>query len=426
MNRPRALALAAAVAGLAMTAPGAGQPVAPPATPAVNPQVEEGRYLAALGDCESCHDRPGGQKLAGGLPLNTPFGVIYSANITPDRDTGIGAWSEADFYRAMHEGRNNHNAHLYPAFPYAYFTRMSRAEVDAIRAYLMAQPAVSYRPRANRLPFPLSIRALVGVWNWLYFKPGDFQPAAGQSAAWNRGAYIVEGPGHCGACHTPKTFLGGDKQQQALQGGQLDNWFAPDLNGDARGGLADWTTADIVEFLKTGRNARSSASGSMSDVIVHSTSQMNDGDLAAVATYLKSLPAAKAAAPAPAAPDPAAMQAGAALYLDNCAACHRADGAGVPREFPPLKGNSNVQTGNPTTVDRFILSGTESTATDARPTPLAMPSFAWKLTDAEIADVATYIRNSWGNAAPPVSAGDVAKLRGKVAAHPVRKPSEKA
>jgi mono/diheme cytochrome c family protein len=423
VNRSGVIAMFAALIVLFAIAPGATQTVAP--MDAASNQVEVGRYLVILGDCESCHDRPGGQKFAGGLPLNTPFGVIYSANITPDRQTGIGAWSEADFYRAMHEGRDDQNAHLYPAFPYPYFTRISRGSVDAIRAYLMTLPAVSYQPPPNRLPFPFSIRALVGFWNWLYFKPGGFAPAADQSADWNRGAYIVNGPGHCGACHTPKTFLGGDEQDRALQGGKLDNWFAPDLNGDQHGGLAAWSQADLVEFLKTGRNARSAASGSMADVITYSTSKMSDADLTAVAAYLKSLPAAKPA-PAPMNLDAAAMRAGQAIYLDNCAACHRADGSGVPGEFPPLPGNANVQSSDPTTIDRFILTGTEATATDARPTALAMPSFGWKLTDAEVAAVATYIRNSWGNTAPAVSAGDVARLRGKVAAHPIHKPPEKA
>ncbi len=424
MTRLGAFALAASLAGLVLTAPGASQTPAPPVVSAPS-QIEQGRYLVILGDCESCHDRPGGQRLAGGLPLNTPFGVIYSANITPDRNTGIGAWSEADFYRAMHEGKDDQNVHLYPAFPYPYFTRMSRADVDAMRAYLMTQAAASYRPPTNRLPFPISIRALVGFWNWLYFKPGDFQPTPAHSAAWNRGAYIVNGPGHCAGCHTPKSFLGGDQQQRFLQGGVLDNWFAPDLNGDAHGGLAEWTAGDITEFLKTGRNARSSASGAMSDVIVHSTSQMTDADLAAVATYLKSLAATKPA-PVPINPEPGVMQAGEALYVDNCAACHKADGSGSPRLFPPLRANSNVQSSDPTTINHFILTGTQTAATDARPTPFAMPTFAWKLTDREIADVATYVRNSWGNTAPAVSAGDVAKLRGKVAAHPVRKPTTKA
>jgi mono/diheme cytochrome c family protein len=416
-------AVAAAFAGLLLVAPGAGQ--TPEPAEARSSQVEQGRYLAALGDCESCHNRPGGQRFAGGLPLNTPFGVIYSANITPDRDTGIGSWSADAFYRAMHQGRDDQNAHLYPAFPYPYFTRMSRAEVDAIRAYLMSQPAVSYRPPPNELPFPVSIRGVIGLWNWLYFKPGDFQPTQGQSAEWNRGAYIVTGPGHCGACHTPKTLLGGDRKVAFLQGGLIDNWFAPGLNGDPRAGLADWSGADIAEFLKTGRNARTSASGSMSDVITNSTSLMSDADLRAVAAYLKSLPAASPK-PLASSPEPAAMRAGEAVYIDSCAACHKADGSGTPGFFPPLKGNSNVQSANPTTLDHFVLSGTETTATAARPTPLAMPSFGWKLSDREIADVATYVRNSWGNLARPVSAAEVGKLRKKVAAHPVRKPSEAA
>lgn len=423
----RRTALAAAIAaGLSLLASGAGvgqsNGVATPATAA---QIEQGRYLVVLGDCEACHDRPGGPPLAGGLPLNTPFGTIYSANITPDRDTGIGAWSEEAFYRAMHEGRNAAGSHLYPAFPYPYYTRLSRADVDAIRAYLLTRPAVSYRPPANKLPFPISIRAAVGVWNWLYFKAGDYRPDPAHDAVWNRGAFLVTGPGHCGACHTPKSFLGGDRRTEALQGGVLDNWFAPDLNGDAHGGLAAWTVADIVEFLKTGRNARANASASMSDVITHSTSQMNDADLTAIATYLKSLPAAKAP-PASGAPDAATMRAGQAIFVDNCSACHRADGSGTPRWFPPLKGDANLQSSNPTTIVRFILNGTATAPTATRPTPLAMPAFAWKLDDRQVAAVATYVRNSWGNAAPPVTAGEVGKLRRKVAAHPIRKPPEKA
>jgi mono/diheme cytochrome c family protein len=422
MRRIATLAAVIALAAIGAAAPGAGQTPPPPATSA---RVEQGRYLAVLGDCEGCHTAPGGARLAGGLPVPTPFGVIYTANITPDRQTGIGDWSETDFYAAMHEGRRRGGAHLYPAFPYNYFTRMSRDQVDALRAYLMSQPAAAYSPPANRLPFPISIRAVMAVWNWLYFKPGDFQPTAGQSEQWNRGAYIVAGPGHCGACHTPKTLLGGDRQSKALQGGLLDNWFAPNLNGDARAGLATWSAGDIAEFLKTGRNAHSNASGSMSDVIVHSTSQMTDADVAAIAVYLKTLPAA-AAASTPPAPGAAAMSAGQAIYVDACAACHKADGGGAPRWFPPLKGNAGVQASDPTTALHFILTGAETAATAARPTPLAMPSFAWKLTDRQIADVATYIRNSWGNAAAPVTPAQVAKLRGKVAAHPVRKPSEKA
>ncbi|MDQ2860223.1 MAG: cytochrome c [Pseudomonadota bacterium] len=417
MGKARTILAIAAVGALAS---GAVSQTPAPASAANAALIEQGRYLAVLGDCASCHTRPGGQPFAGGLPLKTPFGAIYSANITPDKDTGMGGWSEADFYRAMHEGRDDQRHHLYPAMPYPYYTLVPRAEVDAIRAYLLSVKSVAYTPPANTLPFPLNIRWGLTFWNGLYLKEGDWRPSAGRSAAWNRGAYIVQGLGHCGACHTPKTLAMGDKRDDALQGGVIDNWFASDLNGDRRGGLGSWSAADIVEFLKTGRNARSSASGSMSLVVQVSTSKMTDPDLAAIAVYLKSLPASKAAnAASPATP---VMAAGRAIYTDECAACHKADGAGVPRFFPPLAGNANVQSSDPTTLDRFILTGTQAAATDARPTALSMPAFAWKLTNAQVAAVATYVRNSWGNAASPVSADMVGGLRGKVAAHPIRKP----
>ncbi len=418
MGGARAILAAVALGALASGAVSQAPAPAPPATNAA--LVEQGRYLAILGDCASCHTRPGGQPYAGGLPLTTPFGAIYSANITPDKDTGIGSWSEADFYRAMHEGRDDQNHHLYPAMPYPYYTRVPRAEVDAIRAYLLSVKPVGYTPPANTLPFPLNIRWGLTFWNWLYLKEGDFRPAARRSAQWNRGAYIVQGPGHCGACHTPKTLAMGDKGDDALRGGVIDNWFAPDLSGERRGGLGSWSAADIVEFLKTGRNARSSASGSMSLVVQVSTAKMTDADLSAVAVYLKSLPAAKAANPA--SPRTAVMTAGRAIYIDECSACHTMNGVGATRFFPPLAGNANVQSSDPTTLDHFILTGTQTAATEARPTALSMPAFAWKLTNAQVAAVATYIRNSWGNAASPVSADTVGKLRGKVAAHPLRKP----
>ncbi|HZL00695.1 MAG TPA: c-type cytochrome [Caulobacteraceae bacterium] len=412
---------ALALAAFALAA--SSQPESPAPAPPSAAMIAEGRYLIEMGDCAGCHTRGQAPALSGGYPLNTPFGVIYSANITPDKDTGIGSWSEADFYRAMHSGRDDQKHNLYPAFPYTYFTRASRADVDAIRAWLMSRTPVRYTPPANRLPFPLTIRPLVSVWDWLYLKEGEFQPRSSQSAAWNRGAYIVNGLGHCAACHTPKTLLQGDKTNDALQGGTLDNWFAPDLNGDPRGGLATWTAADIAEFLKTGRNAHSSASGSMARVVAFSTSKMSDQDLAAVATYLKALPATRIARARPI--DAAVMSQGQAIYVDNCSGCHKMDGTGIPRFFPPLGGNTNVQAANPTTLAHIVLTGTIMPATATRPTQFAMPAFAWKLSDKEIAAVASYIRNSWGNAAPVVSASQVGDLRGKVAAHPVRKPPSK-
>jgi mono/diheme cytochrome c family protein len=421
VSRCHPLLLAAVCAGVLAFAPAkpdAQQPAAPLPPPAAEPaQVAYGRYLAVLGDCQGCHDRPGGQAYAGGLPLNTPFGVIYSSNITADRETGIGTWTADDFWNAMHKGVRANGAKLYPAFPYPYFTHATRAESDALYAYLRTVAPVSYRPPANRLPFPFNIRFLVTFWNVLNFKE-DKAPSTGPTP----GEHIVRGLGHCGGCHSPKTFLGADKAGHAFEGGLLDNWFAPALNADARRGLGAWSTPDVVEYLKTGRNARANGSGPMGDVITHSTSQVTDADLASIATFLKAQPS-HAAAPATSPPDAKVMAAGQAIFVDECSACHAVDGKAAPRYFPPLVGAAVTQSTNPTTVIRFILSGTQTVATDARPTPLSMPSYAWKLNDAQVAAVATYVRNSWGNAAPAVAASDVAKLRRKVAAKPIQKPS---
>jgi len=431
MRRPALGAAAAAVLLAALPARITAQqlaatpPVTPPVTPPAasapvapeSPQVAQGRYLSILGDCEGCHDRPGGAPYSGGFPLPTPFGTIYSANLTQDRDTGIGAWSADDFWNAMHNGIRKDGAKLYPAFPYPYFTHITRAESDALYAYFKTIAPVSYRPPPNKLPFPLNIRLLVTFWNLLYFKP-DNAPQATPAG----GQHIVQGLGHCGACHTPKTFLGGDKAGHELEGGKLDNWFAPELTADPRRGLGAWSTPDVAEYLKTGRNMRANASASMADVIHFSTSHMTDADLAAIGDYLRGHPS-HAAAPATPAPDPRVMAAGQAIYVDECAACHAVDGKAQPTYFPPLPGAAVTQSVDPTTLLRFILSGTQTVATDARPTPLSMPSYGWKLDDAQVAAVATYVRNSWGNAAPAVSPADVARLRRKVARTPVQKPS---
>jgi mono/diheme cytochrome c family protein len=316
----------------------------------------------------------------------------------------------------MHNGVRANGAKLYPAFPYPYFTHVSRAESDALYAYLRTVPAASYRPPPNKLPFPFNIRFMVTFWNALYFKP-DNAPTANTP----RGQHIVQGLGHCGACHTPKTFLGGDKADHELEGGKLDDWFAPALNADARRGLGAWSTPDVAEYLKTGRNAHANGSASMADVIRFSTSQMTDADLTAVGDYLRSHPNHAPPPPAPA-PDPKVMAVGQAIYVDECSACHAVDGKAQPSFFPPLPGAAVTQSNDPTTVIRFILSGAQTVATDARPTPLSMPSYGWKLDDAQVAAVATYVRNSWGNSASPVSASDVAHLRHRVG-KPVQKPS---
>ncbi|MGN6277711.1 MAG: c-type cytochrome [Sphingomonas sp.] len=375
--------------------------------------IRRGRYLTIAGDCVSCHTRAGGHPFEGGLGLKTPFGVIYSPNITSDRDTGIGGWTPDQFFAALHKGVAPGGKYLYPALPYPHFTTIPRGDSDAILAYLKTVPARSYVQPANRLPFPLDIRLGMIAWNALNFSPHAFRPDPSQPLAWNRGAYLVEGLGHCGACHTAKTALGAEQHDRALQGGTLDNWVAPDLTGNPRTGLGKWSGADIVEYLKTGRNAHSNAAGQMAEVVTYSTSMLNDQDLAAIATYLKSLkPSADAASPAPAV---AAMRAGGAIYADACTSCHLAAGKGQPRMFPPLAGSAAAQQADPTGVIRLILAGGRTAPTLTHASFQSMPSFAWKLNDQQVADVATFVRNSWGNRAAPVSADQVADLRAKLA-----------
>jgi mono/diheme cytochrome c family protein len=384
----------------------------PPDAPGQNGDdpVARGRYLVDAGDCQSCHTAPGGTPFAGARAIRTPIGFIYSANLTPDVRTGIGSWTEADFYRAMHKGIAHGGKNLYPAFPYTYFTRMSRADVDAIWAYLRSLPPAYQVKPPNKIPFPLNIRPLMAIWNALFFRPREFRPDPMMSAEWNRGAYLVWGPGHCGGCHTPKNLFLADRKSHALEGARLNDWVALDLTSDPRRGLAGWTQGDIVEFLRSGRNAHTAATGSMQEVVYFSTSRMSDFDLGAIATYLKQLPArgpVKGYNP----PSEAAMSAGGAIYADTCAACHGQNGEGQLRTFPALAGGAPEQAKDPTTIVRIILAGSRAVPTPAAPTPLAMPAFDWKLSNDEIASVATYVRNAWGNSAPAVAPGKVAKLR---------------
>lgn len=376
--------------------------------------IQRGKRLVDAGDCVSCHTQQnGGQKFAGGRGVETPFGTIYSPNITPDRETGIGGWSDEQFYQAMHHGIRPDGARLYPAFPYPYFTKLTRGDVMAMRAYLNTLPAVKNRPRAADLTWPLNHRVFMRGWNMLFFSPGTFKPDPNKSAEWNRGAYLVEGAGHCGACHTPKNFLGADKTSRMLAGGAIQNWFAPKITGDLHDGTGGWSVDDIVAYLKTGRNKFSGATGLMAEVVTNSTSKLPDSDLHAIATYVKDM---KTDANPPSPPPQANMNdpkmaAGAAIFADSCSACHGGDGKGTPGLFPPLAGNANVQQGDPTTVIRVILDGARTVATDPKPTTSAMPAYNWKLKDDEIAAVASYVRNAWGNHAPPVDPGQVKALR---------------
>jgi mono/diheme cytochrome c family protein len=323
------------------------------------------------------------------------------------------SWNADQFYRAMHEGISANGDHLYPAFPYNYFTRMPRADTDALFAYLQSLPPVANRPDRNQLPFPFNIRALMSLWNLLYLDKATFAPDATRSEQWNRGAYLVEGPGHCAACHTPRTILGGPQKGRDFQGGAFGTWFAPDLTPNGRTGLGGWTRDETVAFLKTGRNAHASASGEMGLVVQDSTSQLADEDLQAIAAWLADRAASPAVQMTP--PDSAEMKAGEAIFVDECASCHLAQGQGQTLAFPPLAHSANAQQVDPATSLHLILAGAQASPTRAAPTPFTMPAFAWKLDDRQVAAVATYIRNNWGNAAPAVSADQVARLRNKLA-----------
>jgi mono/diheme cytochrome c family protein len=376
--------------------------------------IARGKALVTAGDCVACHTAPGGTPFAGGLPLQTPFGVIMTPNITPDHATGIGNWSANDLARAMHEGRRPGGTYLYPAFPYPYYTKVSRADVEAIYAYLRSLPAVTNSVNRNTLPFPFNIRLSMRGWNALFFTPGTFAADPRRSEEFNRGAYLAEGLGHCGACHTPFNAFGAGKAGQYLEGNQIDNWTAPNITNDMHAGLGKWSVDDIVQYLKTGQTRFSLASGPMKDVIENSTSKMPDADLKAIAVYLKERGAAGSPAPVPLASSDPRMQAGEAIFTDTCSACHMRSGAGVEHMFPKLAGNVVATQDDPASLLRIVIAGGRAAATDERPTSPAMPSLGYRLDDDEVAAVVTYVRNSWGNAASPVSADTVRSLRSKV------------
>jgi mono/diheme cytochrome c family protein len=378
-------------------------------------EIERGRYLTTVADCAACHTDPvTNQPFAGGRPIETPFGTVVSANITPDGETGIGNWTFEQFDAAVRRGQRSDGKRLYPAMPYLYYVKMTRSDVEAIRAYLATITPVHKEVETNRLPFPYSIRAGMRLWDALYFNAEPFKPDPTKSGVWNRGAYLVQGPGHCAACHTPKTWLGGDRTGQSLQGYSLQGWFAPNITNDSGRGLGNWSSADLIQYLKTGHNRFAGASGPMADEVVHSSSAMNESDLSAIATYLKDQSPGRAVSNESATPLPhanAQMASGAAIYQDLCSACHRSDGSGVPYLIPDLAHSASVDSREPTSLLRVVIQGARTAATADEPTAPAMPAFGWQLSDEQIASVSTYIRNSWGHAAPPTSPSDVHKAR---------------
>lgn len=378
-------------------------------------QLERGRYIATTANCVGCHTDVDndGTPWAGGLAMETPFGPITTPNITFDEETGIGRYTRDDFWNALHHGVRRDGAQLYPAFPYPYFTRMPREDVDALYDYLSTIPPVraAHVPEAD-LPAPLRIRAAVRAWNLLHFEPGVFQPDPEKSEAWNRGAYLVDGPAHCGACHTDKHVTGGDRQSEYLRGGTLENWYAPNIRGGENGGISHWSEDDIVAYLGTGRASHTIAMSRMGEVVSLSTQHMTDEDLRAIATYLKDLDdEPREAADTP---DDMVMETGRAIYFDNCAACHVADGSGVDYIYARLDGSNKVNSDDPTTIIRVVLEGAHAEPTEARPAPLGMPAFGWKLSDREIADLLTYVRSAWTNSASVIGESDVASVRSQL------------
>ena len=372
--------------------------------------VARGKALTEAGDCASCHTADPNRPFAGGKRIDTPFGGIYAPNLTPDRETGLGAWSDDDFYRALRFGVARDGSRYYPAFPYPYFSKLTRQDIFAVRAYLATLAPARNEPRPPELRFPFNYRFVMRGWNWLFFKPGILMPDQAKSAEWNRGRYLVEGVAHCGACHTPKNMFGADRRGQKFGGGPVQGMFAPRLDAAARSGLKSWSVEDITEYLQSGRNAKSHAGQLMSEVVVNSTSKMSDADIFAIAVYLKALPPG-APEPQVAPPSRAQMATGEKLYNGACIACHEEDGSGAPRIYPPLPGNANLQSSDASSALRIILDGAETVTTPRAPNKGSMPAYATKMTDQEIADVTNYIRNAWGNAAPLVTADEVAKAR---------------
>ncbi|HEK1692856.1 TPA: cytochrome c [Pseudomonas putida] len=404
-----------------------GTGLAAQADEATDALVKKGEYLARAGDCVACHTAKGGKPFAGGLPMETPIGTVYSTNITPDA-TGIGQYSFEDFDLAVRKGVAKDGSTLYPAMPYPSYARVKDEDMRALYAYFMqgVQP-VAQPNKATDIPWPLSMRWPLAIWRGVFApEVKAWQAPAGADPVVSRGAYLVEGLGHCGACHTPRALTMQEEALSPADGKQflagsapLEGWIAKNLRGDHKDGLGSWSEEQLVQFLKTGRSDRSAVFGGMSDVVEHSMQHLSDADLTAIARYLKTLPASDPH-DQPHVYDKQVAQAlwngddskpGAAVYIDNCAACHRTDGQGYTRVFPALAGNPVVQTADATSLIHVVLDGGTVPATHTAPSNLTMPAFGWRLSDQEVAEVVNFIRTSWGNQGSAVSASDVKAIR---------------
>jgi mono/diheme cytochrome c family protein len=398
-----------------------GEAPQPPYTLAADP-IERGRELVTLADCRGCHTARGGAPFAGGYAIPTPFGTFFTPNITPDAQTGIGSWSATDFWHSLHNGYAKNGTLLYPTFPYTNYTKISRRDADAMFAYLKTVPPVSRPTHAQNLAFPYNYRLLLSAWRLLFFRPGVYDSDSTQSAAWNRGAYLVQGLGHCSACHEARNALGAVQSKHNPAGGLVLNWYAPALTSTREAGVRDWSFPDIVSLLKTGQIGSTSATsphaatmGPMAEVVYDSLQYTRDEDLRAMAVYLKSLPDTGPRSSwgvfQPAA-TVTILNNGRAIYDKHCAQCHGDNGEGRSPAAPPLAGNRAVTMSSSRNPVRIVLFGGYPPGTAGNPRPFGMPPYFMLLRDEQIADVLSYVRASWGNDAPPVPDREVSDNRG--------------
>ena len=385
-----------------------------PAAYAATPEnIARGAYLAKAANCMACHTARGGQAYAGGRVIETPFGRVLSPNITSDRETGIGAWSADDFWHALHNGKARDGRLLYPAFPYDSYTKMTRDDADALFAFMRSIPAHTRASQPHALRFPYNQQFMLAGWRLLYFKPGVYADNPAENAQWNRGAYLVTGPGHCIACHSSRNTLGASVG--GLSGGMIHTlgWYAPSLTSDAEAGLGNWEVPHIVDLLKTGVSQRATVFGPMADVVQQSLQHMSTDDVTSMALYLKSLPA-RPAEPVtlPAGPQfEKVLSLGKTLYETHCMECHGADGKGLPPHYPPLDGNRALTMDEAVNPIRIVLNGGFAPVTAGNPRPYGMPPYGHVMKDEEVAAVVSYVRASWSNKAPPVSGVEVNRYR---------------
>jgi len=366
--------------------------------------VAKGKYLVTAADCMPCHTGPGAEAFSGGLILDTPFGGISSPNITPDKATGIGDWTEEEFYKALHNGIGKDGEYLYPAMPYTSFTKITKDDVSAIFAYLQSLEPVNAPRKPNTMSFPFNVREGLAAWDLMYFTPGTFVPDPNKSDQVNRGAYLVEGPGHCAECHTPRNLAGAMRPSDMLGGGRLmgQPYYAPDISGSLQDGVGDWSVDEIVDYLHTGADKKKgTVFGPMADVVTHSLSKLTEDDITAIAVYLKQ--SAAEGGDEKKLPDTTA-RAGSEIYLNNCAQCHQSTGLGIQGAIPPLAGNGAVTAGGPENIITAVLGGLPGQGSYGQ-----MPAFGGQFSDQEIADVANFVRTSWGNEASANATADMVK-----------------